>query len=437
MFVLATRGDLEAIKGAVNEFLRIIGSESRTTSPVPNSNNSSKKNKKSSSSASDSFVVPSSKKHKASASKTLIAMQQEISARAQLLSSDPDLKSLHTQLVVGGVVADADFWKVNAPSLSSALSRLTGAASTFTITNSLESTVDIRGSKTVTLTKEQMFHIFKMYPAVLTAYEDRVRTNEISEKEFWSQYFRSDYFYRDKGGGGDRDATTGDDMFSRIEERERRKEEEKRERDGAGAVKKLSLKASAFDLSATLNVERPLGLRAGSGNVFPDRDTSSGGDDGGDERNVGRRKVIEKYNKHGGIAVDAGGGGIEEEERGGGHREMLRLTEMAAREGGEFGGGRFEAVVVNAVKPKAVPAAEGAAAAGAGGGGKGKAATPQAPQTTEGLLAHLSETLTALTSKSAVSYDLFDAAKTVLPNGDRARMILKKLSASMAEATHR
>jgi hypothetical protein len=55
-----------------------------------------------------------------------------------------------------------------------------------------------------------------MYPAVKRAYAAKV-PHELSETEFWTQYYQSEYFTRDKGVKQNVNSNT-DDMFSRYED---------------------------------------------------------------------------------------------------------------------------------------------------------------------------------------------------------------------------
>jgi len=260
VFNFTTRADLTAVRDLVNDSMRRAGSYSRTTSPVPPSS----KAKRAAAPEDAGFVQPTPKRKKVSAAKSITDKQQIASARAQLLASNTELKAHHNELVVGGVVDEEDFWAQHQSAVADEKAKLKGAASKFLVANSLESTVPTKGI--VKLTKEQMYHIFKMYPAVLEAYKDRVQTNEVAEREFWAQYFKSAYYHRDKASG-QRSGVIVDDDFSRVEDQLRRREE-----NNPRGVKKLA--KNDFDLTQTLSVERPLGLRAGSGNQVSERPAS-------------------------------------------------------------------------------------------------------------------------------------------------------------------
>ena len=85
---------------------------------------------------------------------------------------------------------------------------------------------DENGIKKLKLTSETIHHIFLMYPAVKRAYEAKV-PDELTEQEFWTKYFQSEYFTRDKGTGSTAayDNSSGklsrtDDIFARFEQQQ-------------------------------------------------------------------------------------------------------------------------------------------------------------------------------------------------------------------------
>ena len=75
------------------------------------------------------------------------------------------------------------------------------------------------GTVTLNLTPEMKAQIFSMYPAVRRAFETEVPLHK-SEKDFWTAYFQSEYYGRDKGSAPGTNLSFGrtDDMFSRYEE---------------------------------------------------------------------------------------------------------------------------------------------------------------------------------------------------------------------------
>ncbi|GMI30101.1 hypothetical protein TeGR_g9674, partial [Tetraparma gracilis] len=243
------------------------------------------------------------------------------------------------------------------------------------------------------------------------------------------RYFRSEYFHRDKAAGV-KSAVAADDMFSRIEDATLRAELDRRRAEGPRPTPKLggAGRAREFDLTASLGVERPLGLRRGAANVQPDRDEEGDGE-AVDDGTIGKRKVIQKYNRHGSIALEVGEDDEEDEaaeqaESGGmeRHREMQALSERAAAPAvaGGIDVSKFETVKMKAI-----------GGGGGGGGVGGVAADPEA------FMRVLEANAARMKAAAQTSHDIFgsDPAK-YYAEGKKANYILKTLSTSMSESTH-
>jgi transcription initiation factor TFIIH subunit 1 len=380
------------------------------------------------------------KRQRASHAKTLVAVQTLASARAALLAAHPSLKARHGELVTSGIIAEEDFWAQHETAVSDQAAALTGAASQGRLSSDLLGSILPQG--TISLDKQKMYDIFKMYPAVRKAYIDRVESNEMTSNEFWSQYFKSEYINRDKASG-QRSGVLVDDDFSRMEDE---MEAERRKR----KVKKLA--GGKFDLTTSLGVERPLGLRGGSGNMFPDREAGRADADDMviDGATIGKKKVIQKYNKFGGIVVGADGGedggddedGDNEEEyarRGfegndNLHREMVELTEMAAakRAPGDYDHVKFATVApaaASATTKSTTTATSSSSAA------PPVASAPNVEQSPASLLEYLENDLQRIHKASFATYDPLDAAARAFPEARKANTILGKLSASLKDAT--
>ncbi|MBT4905767.1 MAG: methyltransferase domain-containing protein, partial [Rhodospirillaceae bacterium] len=130
-----------------------------------------------------------------------------------LADGSADIVVLHTLLSHvpdQSAILDEAQWRVS--------KQKTGMTSEFTAR--VQNDEDARVQNiTYKLNVERIQAIFLHYPEVKQAYADYV-PDKMTEEQFWSQYFRSAWFYRDRGlsAGADRDIGAGvTDMFSAYE----------------------------------------------------------------------------------------------------------------------------------------------------------------------------------------------------------------------------
>ena len=144
------------------------------------------------------------------------------SARLAWLEADKALFKEYTELVRDSKVIDEeDFWREKESSLSVFDSgRMASEKGSLTALCADETEVDESGKIKVKVTPEIIHNTFRLYPAVAKAYKDHV-PEHLSEKEFWTKYFRSEYYAKDKGGGstsGKGNYMRTDDMFQRYDD---------------------------------------------------------------------------------------------------------------------------------------------------------------------------------------------------------------------------
>eukprot|EP00520_Triparma_pacifica_P010341 CAMPEP_0118642804 /NCGR_PEP_ID=MMETSP0785-20121206/6031_1 /TAXON_ID=91992 /ORGANISM="Bolidomonas pacifica, Strain CCMP 1866" /LENGTH=218 /DNA_ID=CAMNT_0006534381 /DNA_START=131 /DNA_END=784 /DNA_ORIENTATION=- len=139
VFVLETRGDLEAIKEFVNDALRELG---RSTSPKPQGGGNSNKRKKVNKEDGDGGGGASAptkttwgggdegnqrrkkKKARKNKAKSMIEMQEIASTRASLLANNKELKDSYIELVESGVVDEGTFWDSQAEAITAERGKL-------------------------------------------------------------------------------------------------------------------------------------------------------------------------------------------------------------------------------------------------------------------------------------------------------------------------
>ncbi|KAI8607021.1 hypothetical protein BC830DRAFT_1183896 [Chytriomyces sp. MP71] len=161
----------------------------------------------------------------------------DIELRQNLLSKNKDLKLLHQDLVISGILSEQEFWASRKEMLvnqdwiqggqkrglsSAALvdivkaTAVAGSGSGSGIKGETDSaTPDPSSTKKFKFTPEIIHSIFVQFPAVQLAYENNV-PEKMSEKQFWTKYAQSKSFHaltsgRHDGvlgkfaGGNDRD----------------------------------------------------------------------------------------------------------------------------------------------------------------------------------------------------------------------------------------
>ncbi|CAM6123635.1 unnamed protein product [Calypogeia fissa] len=116
----------------------------------------------------------------------------------KLLQTDSELQKLHSQLVMGEVLSEADFWNARKHMLDDEADRApkqrTGLKSAMLA--DVRPLTDGRTNKvTFNLTPETIHQIFAKKPVVHRAFLLNV-PNKMSEVEFWTKYCRAEYLYR-------------------------------------------------------------------------------------------------------------------------------------------------------------------------------------------------------------------------------------------------
>ncbi|XP_025087709.1 general transcription factor IIH subunit 1-like isoform X2 [Pomacea canaliculata] len=136
-------------------------------------------------------------------------VSSELEVKNKLLQEDPELFQLYKDLVVSQVITAEEFWASKAHKFGSSnkndVKQNIGVSPAF-LADIKPQTDGANGLK-YNLTADIIESIFKTYPMVKKKHAECV-PHSLSESEFWTRFFQSHYFHRD------RVAITNKDIFS-------------------------------------------------------------------------------------------------------------------------------------------------------------------------------------------------------------------------------
>ncbi|KAI8577586.1 hypothetical protein K450DRAFT_251531 [Umbelopsis ramanniana AG] len=270
----------EAIKAFVSESMararQLAGDKSATPASVATLTNDSPVSSVASTPAPSTpttTLTPSNGATPAALSPNLnVSRQEEITNRRQLLSTNKELHTLHSELVINGKnVTEEEFWE--SPYVQKIRQQMKKDAA------SKEGQQKGKSSKMVelrpgqqegsdvkyTLTSQIIHDIFAQYPSVKRAYDANV-PDKLSEHNFWRRFLASEFFHRTRTGNRSTNAVA-DDVFDKC------LREEDAENLNAPSLAEYNHFKKTIDLSATAEDHNESGnapdftMRPGSKNL--------------------------------------------------------------------------------------------------------------------------------------------------------------------------
>ncbi|XP_067931403.1 general transcription factor IIH subunit 1-like [Watersipora subatra] len=135
-------------------------------------------------------------------------INSELEMKHKMLQEDKQLFQLYNDLVVSGVISAEEFWSNRSHLTKEKISdqnQNIGVSPSFL--SEIKPTSDGSNSISYNLTSDMIDSIFRTYPQVKKKHFECV-PHEMCESEFWTKFFQSHYYHRDRINLGSKDVFT-------------------------------------------------------------------------------------------------------------------------------------------------------------------------------------------------------------------------------------
>lgn len=134
-------------------------------------------------------------------------VDKELEEKNRILTENPHLLQMYKDLVITQVLSSEEFWSTHANQYTQEKSQKQDIGVSAAFLADIKPQTDGCNGLKYNLTADVIECIFKTYPAVKKKHSEHVPA-KLSESEFWTKFFQSHYFHRDRIMAGTKDIFT-------------------------------------------------------------------------------------------------------------------------------------------------------------------------------------------------------------------------------------